>query len=179
VVREALHGSQHDYSRGPLGRAILLLAVPMVLEMAMESVFAVTDIFFVAHLGPAATAAVGLTESLLGAVYALAIGLSIAATPWSRAAWRAGPGGRVARRGAGGTALRRHRRRARAAGVLLAPRLLALMGATPDVLAIGVGYTRVMLGGEASIILLFRGERDLRGAGDPAVAMRTLILANG
>jgi putative MATE family efflux protein len=180
VVREALHGSQHDYSRGPLGRAILLLAVPMVLEMAMESVFAVTDIFFVAHLGPAATAAVGLTESLLGAIYALAIGLSIAATAVvARRVGEQDPAG--ASRAAGQAVLLSAGIAVvlGAAGVLLAPRLLALMGATPDVLAIGVGYTRVMLGGEASIILLFVANAIFRGAGDPAVAMRTLILANG
>ena len=180
VVREALHGSQHDYSRGPLGRAILLLAVPMVLEMAMESVFAVTDIFFVAHLGPAATAAVGLTESLLGAVYALAIGLSIAAT--AVVARRVGEQDPTGAARAAGQAVLLSAVLAvllGAAGVALAPTLLRMMGATPDVLATGLGYTRVMLGGEASIILLFVANAIFRGAGDPAVAMRTLILANG
>ena len=180
VVREALHGSQHDFSRGPLGRAILLLAVPMVLEMAMESVFAVTDIFFVAHLGPAATAAVGLTESLLGAVYALAMGLAIAATALvARRVGEQDPEG--AARAAGQAVLLSAGVAAvlGAFGVVLAPRLLALMGASPEVLAVGTGYTRVMLGGEASIILLFVANAIFRGAGDPAVAMRTLWIANG
>ena len=180
VVREALHGTHHDFSRGPLGRAILLLAVPMVLEMAMESVFAVTDIFFVAHLGPAATAAVGLTESLLGAVYSLAIGLSIAAT--AVVARRVGEQDAEGAAQAAGQAMLLSTVVAvvlGAVGVLLAPRLLALMGATPEVLAVGTSYTRIMLGGDASVILLFVGNAVFRGAGDPAVAMRTLMLANG
>ena len=79
-VREALRGSEQDFTKGPLRRAILLLAVPMVLEMALESVFAVTDVFFVSRLGAAAIATVGLTESLLTIIYALAMGLGIGAT---------------------------------------------------------------------------------------------------
>lgn len=180
LVRESLRGSEHDYSRGPLGRAVLLLAVPMVLEMAMESVFAVTDIFFVAHLGPDATAAVGLTESLLAVVYALAMGLAIGATAVvARRTGEQDPAG--AARGAGQAILLAVGVAAvlGTLGAALAPRLLALMGATPGVLAIGTNYTRVMLGGEASIILLFVGNAIFRGAGDPAVAMRTLWIANG
>lgn len=179
-VREALRGSEQDFSRGPLGRAILLLAVPMVLEMAMESVFAVTDIFFVAHLGPDATAAVGLTESLLAVVYALAMGLAIAATAVvARRVGERDPEG-AARSAAqsvllaGGVAVVLG-----ALGVALAPRLLALMGASPGVLATGTTYARIMLGGEASIILLFVANAIFRGAGDAAVAMRTLWIANG
>src|ERR1700752_2926555 len=79
-IREALRGSHRDYTKGPIGRAILLLAIPMVLEMLMESIFAVVDIFWVSHLGTDAAATVGLTESLLTLIYALAIGLSIGAT---------------------------------------------------------------------------------------------------
>src|SRR6058998_4275844 len=80
TVREALHGSRRDYTEGPVGRAILLLAIPMVLEVVLESVFAVADIFWVSHLGEAAIATVGLTESMMAVVYTLAIGLSIGAT---------------------------------------------------------------------------------------------------
>ena len=80
AIREALRGSHRDYTSGPIGRAILVLAIPMVLEMCMESVFAVVDIFWVSHLGADAAATVGLTESLLTIIYALAIGLSIGAT---------------------------------------------------------------------------------------------------
>ena len=179
-VREALRGSEQDFTRVPLGRAILLLAVPMVLEMVMESVFAVTDIFFVAHLGARAVAAVGLTESLLSAVYALAMGLGIGATAVvarrigerdpegaSHSAAQAVILGFAVAAVLGGL------------GVALAPRLLRLMGADDAVLATGLGYTRVMLGGEASIILLFVANAIFRGAGDAAIAMRTLWLANG
>jgi putative MATE family efflux protein len=179
-VREALRGSEQDYSRGPLGRAILLLAVPMVLEMAMESVFAVTDIFFVAHLGPAATATVGLTESLLAVVYALAMGLAIGAT--AVVARRTGEQDTAGASRAAGQAVLLAAGVAAVLGTLgaiLAPELLALMGADPAVLAVGVNYTRVMLGGEATIILLFVANAVFRGAGDPVVAMRTLWIANG
>jgi hypothetical protein len=179
AVREALRGSDQDYTRGPLGRAVLLLAVPMVLEMALESVFAVTDIFFVSHLGPDATATVALTESLLVLVYALAMGIGVAATALvARRTGEHDPEGAAQAAGqavlvAAGTALVLG-----AAGAALAPQLLALMGADAEVLAVGVDYARVMLGGEASIILLFVGNAIFRGAGDPVVAMRTLWIAN-
>jgi putative MATE family efflux protein len=179
-VREALRGSEHDYSRGPIGRAVLLLAVPMVLEMALESVFAVTDIFFVSHLGPDATATVALTESLLVLVYAFAMGVGIAATALvARRTGEHDPEGAAQAAGqavliATGSALVLG-----AIGAALAPRLLALMGASPSVLRVGTGYARVMLGGEASIILLFVVNAIFRGAGDAVTAMRTLWVANG
>jgi len=80
TVFEALRGSRQDYTEGPIGRAVLLLAVPMVLEMVLESVFAVADVFWVAHLGADAVATVGITESMLALLYAIAIGLSMGAT---------------------------------------------------------------------------------------------------
>jgi putative MATE family efflux protein len=178
-VREALRGSEQDFARAPLRRAILLLAVPMVLEMALESVFAVTDVFFVSRLGAAAVATVGLTESLLTLVYALAMGLGIGAT--------AVVARRVGERDREGAARAAVQAVALAllvsavlgvAGALLAPRLLALMGASPEVLATGTTYARIMLGGEATIVVLFVANAAFRGAGDAAIAMRVLWIAN-
>lgn len=178
---DAIRGSHRfDYTAGPIGRAIMLLAVPMVLEMAMESIFAVVDVFFVGKLGPNAVATVGLTESLLTILYALAMGLGIGATAM------------VARR----TGERDHEGAARAAvqtlalglgiaitlgiaGAIYAPQLLALMGATPEVVATGSGYARVMIGGNATVLLLFLVNAIFRGAGDAHVAMRVLWIANG
>src|SRR5438045_7232638 len=178
-VREALRGSEHDYTQGPIGRAILLLAIPMVLEMAMESVFAVTDVFFVGRLGPDAVAAVGLTESMLTLVYALAMGLGIGTT-----AVVARRVGEKDREGAANAAVQSVFLGIAGAvllgglGVALAPHLLALMGASPAVLQIGSGYTRVMLGGEATIVVPFVVNAVFRGAGDAAIAMPVLGLAN-
>src|SRR5256884_2338949 len=178
-VREGLRGSEHDYTKGPIGRAILLLAIPMVLEMLMESVFAVTDVFFVGRLGPDAVAAVGLTESMLTLVYALAMGLGIGTT--AVVARRIGEKDREGAAnaavqsvflGIGGAVL------LGGLGVAFAPHLLALMGASPAVLQIGSGYTRVMLGGEATIVVLFVVNAVFRGAGDAAIAMRVLWFAN-
>jgi putative MATE family efflux protein len=179
VVRDAVRGSHHDYTSGPIGRAVVLLAIPMILEMGMESIFAVMDVFFVSRLGPDATATVGLTESMLTLVYTAAIGLSI------------GVAAVVARRigekrpdaasetavqgialGLGVAAI------VATLGITLAPRLLAIMGASPGVTAIGSTYTRVMLGGSATVLLLFLINAIFRGAGDAAIAMRVLWLAN-
>ena len=178
-VREALRGSEQDFTQGAIGRSILLLAIPMVLEMAMESVFAVTDVFFVGRLGPDAVATVGLTESMLTLVYALAMGLGVGTT--AVVARRIGEKDREGAAtaavqavllGIAGAAL------LGSLGVAFAPRLLALMGASPEVLRIGSGYTRVMLGGEATIVVLFVVNAVFRGAGDAAIAMRVLWLAN-
>jgi len=180
AVREALRGSHRDYTEGPLRHAVMVLAIPMVLEMLMESIFVVADVFFVARLGSDAVATVGLTESVLALVYAMAMGLSIGVTAM------------VARR----TGEHDHEGAALAAvqglllgcvvavvvgvaGAISAPRLLALMGASPEVIASGTNFMRVMLGGSASILLLFLVNAVFRGAGDAAIAMRTLWLANG
>jgi putative MATE family efflux protein len=179
AVREALRGSRRDYTEGPIGRAILVLAVPMVLEMVMESVFAVCDVFFVSRLGAEAVATVGLTESMLTIIYALAMGLAIGAS--AMVARRIGERDRdgAARAATQGIALGvLVSVSLGVTGVLLAPRLLGVMGASPGVLAIGTTYARVMFGGNATIVLLFLVNSIFRGAGDAAIAMRVLWFAN-
>jgi len=179
AVREALRGSRRNYTEGPIGRAILILAIPMVLEMVMESVFVVCDVFFVSKLGPDAVATVGLTESLLAIVYTIAMGLSIGVTATvarrtgehdaegvSRTAAQAIVLGLIVSLGLG------------ILGAIFAPSLLGLMGASDDVLASGSTFARVMLGGNASILLLFLINGIFRGAGDAQLSMRTLWLAN-
>lgn len=179
LVREALRGSHGDYTKGAVGQAILILAIPMVLEMSMESVFAIVDVFFVSRLGPTAIATVGLTESLLTLIYTIAMGLGIGATAMvarrigehdpegaSRAAMQAIWLGVLLSLALG------------AGGAIFAPDLLALMGAEPAVIAEGSSFTRVMLGGNASVLMLFLLNAIFRGAGDAAIAMRTLWLAN-
>jgi putative MATE family efflux protein len=179
VVRDAVRGIPHDYTSGSLGRGIVLLAIPMVLEMAMESIFAVVDVFWVSRLGADAIATVGLTESMMTLVYTAAMGLSIgvAATVARRigekrpdAAAEAAVQGIVL--GLGVAAL------VAVLGIALAPRLLATMGASPAVIGGGAGFTRTMLGGSATVLLLFLINAIFRGAGDAAIAMRVLWLAN-
>ena len=179
TVREALRGSHHDYTAGPIGRAIILLAIPMVMEMVMESVFAVVDVFWVARLGPDAVATVGLTESMLALVYTAAMGLSIGVM--AMVARRIGEKNPAAAAEAAVQGIALGLMVAAVTGTLgaiFAPRLLAIMGASPEVIAIGSGYTRVMLGGNAVILMLFLINATFRGAGDAAIAMRVLWLAN-
>src|SRR6266513_634580 len=151
----------------------------MVLEMVMESVFAVVDVFWVAHLGPNAVATVGLTESMLTLVYTAAMGLGIGVT--AMVARRIGEKNSA---GAAEAAVQGIALGLIAAliigtlGILLAPRLLGIMGASPAVIALGQNYTRVMLGGNAVILLIFLINAIFRGAGDAAIAMRVLWLAN-
>ena len=179
TLREAVRGSHQDYTQAPIGRAVVLLAVPMVLEMLMESVFMVVDIFFVGRLGAAAVATVGITESLMTVIYAAAIGLSI------------GAAATVARR----TGEKDPQAAATAAvqaiavglvvsaligivGALYAPQLLRVMGASEEVLATGSTFARVMLGASGTVLLLFLINAVFRGAGDAAIAMRVLWFAN-
>ena len=179
ALKEALRGSHRDFTAGPLGTAILILAIPMVLEMVMESVFAVVDVFFVGRLGAEAVATVGLTESMLAVVYTIAVGLAIGAT--AMVARRFGEGDRDGAAHAAAQALTLGLSVSVVigiAGALLAPRLLALMGASPAVIATGSNYTRMMLAGNASIVMLFLVNAIFRGAGDAAIAMRVLWLAN-
>ena len=179
-LKDAIRGTRHDYTRGSIGRAILLLAVPMVLEMVMESVFAIVDVFVVSRLGAEAIATVGLTESMLTIIYAVAIGLTIGAT--------AVVARRIGERDPEGAARAAVQAIAIAilaalpicvTGILLARPLLQLMGASPWVLEHGVNFTRIMLGSAPIILLLFLINAIFRGAGDAAIAMRVLWLANG
>ncbi|MEP6654745.1 MAG: MATE family efflux transporter [Myxococcales bacterium] len=179
LVRESLRGSRPDLTAIPLGRAILLLAVPMVLEMGMESIFAVADIFWVSKLGPDATATVGLTESLMVIVYALAMGLCMGgAAVVARRIGQKDPDGAARATvqmiilGVTLSAL------VAVVGATQAPRLLRLMGAAPETIAVGQSFTTLMLGGCVTVVLLFMMNAAFRGAGDAAISMRTLILAN-
>lgn len=181
LIKESLAASEDtDYTGIGVRRAIVLLSIPMVLEMAMESVFALVDIFFVSKLGKHAIATVGLTESVLTLVYSLAWGLGMGIT--------AVVARRTGEKDANGAS------RAAMQGVLLAIALgiviaipgviyahdiLALMGAEADVLVEGPAYMRIMLGGNVIILLLFGINAIYRGAGDAAMAMRSLMLANG
>lgn len=179
AIREAVRGSHRDYTVGPIGKSIFLLAIPMVLEMLMESVFAVVDIFWVSHLGTDAAATVGLTESLLTLIYALAIGLSIGVTAMvARRIGEHNPEG-AARASVQAIIVAVIIALVIASiGAPLAPRLLALMGGSQWVIQQGSSFTRVMLAGNVTVVMLFMVNAIFRGAGDAAIAMRTLWLAN-
>src|SRR6202162_2232624 len=170
IIREALRGSPQDYTAGPIGRAVVLLAIPMVLEMVLESVFAVVDVFWVSRLGADAVATVGITESMLALIYAVAIGLSMgAAATVARRIGEKNPDGaaRAAVQSIGlGIAVAVP---VGIAGALFAPRLLALMGASPGVIANGSNFTRIMLGANVVILLLFLINAIFRGAGDASI----------
>ncbi len=178
-LREALAGTQQDFTEGSLTRGIALLAVPTVLEMIMESTFGIVDAFWVAKLGADAIAAVGLTESLVVLIFSIALGLSMATT--ATVARRIGE---KDREGASVAAVQAIACGLIAslvtgiAGACFAPQLLAWMHATPAVIHVGSRYTALVLGANASIMLLFLINGVFRGAGDAAIAMRTLWLAN-
>jgi putative MATE family efflux protein len=179
AIRESLRGSRQDYTVGPIGRSIILLAIPMVLEMCMESIFAVVDIKWVSYLGPDAMATVGLTESMLTLIYAIAIGLSIGATATvARRIGEHNPDG-AARAAVQSIALGLIVAIVLAlVGAPLAPKLLLVMGASPSVIADGVWFTRIMLAGNVTVVMLFMINAIFRGAGDAAIAMRVLWFAN-
>lgn len=178
-IREAVRGSHQDYTTGSLNRAILLLAIPMVLEMVLESLFAVVDVFWVGRLGADAIATVGLTESLLSLVFAVGLGLSLSTTAMvARRIGERDPSGAAV---AGVQAIALGLAVSLAIGLpcfFLAPRLLQLMGASPQVVAVGSGYARIALGGSGAILMLFLNNAIFRGAGDAAIAMRLLWVSN-
>lgn len=179
-IRLSLRDDDTDYTVGPVGRALGLLAIPMMLEMSMEAVFAVVDIAFVSKLGTDAIAAVGITEALVTVLYAVAIGLGMgitamvsrrvgakqtdeAASVTGQALWL----GAILSVGIG------------AIGIIFAEDLLRLVGASDSVIATGAGYTAVLIGGAFSILYIFILNAAFRGAGDAAVALRSLWIANG
>src|SRR5262245_1566061 len=179
TLLEAVRGTRIDYTTAPVGRAVVMLAVPMVIEMSMESIFAVADIFWVAHLGADAAATVGLTESMMVLIYTVAMGLSIGAT--ALVARRTGEHDREGASHAAGQSILLGVAAATiiaALGAPNAPRLLRVMGAPESVVESGAGFTRIMLGGNATVLLLFMLNAVFRGAGDAAIAMRVLMLGN-
>ena len=179
-LSEALKDNDEDFTTGPVGRALGLLAIPMMLEMAMESIFAVVDIAFVSRLGTDAVAAVGIAEALITVLYAIAIGLGMGLTAMvSRRIGAKDPHGAAQVTGQAiwvgvflsiGIGI---------FGVMFARDLLVIMGASDGVIEQGTGFTTVLLGGSFSIIYLFLLNAAFRGAGDAAVALRSLWLANG
>ncbi len=180
LFRQALSGAQQDYTVGSIRRAVFLLSIPMILEMCMESLFTVVDIFFVGRIGKEAVATVGLTESVITIVYSVAIGLSMAATAM------------VARRIGEKSPEEAARAAAQSinlaliltvvislAGYFLAPHILEMMGASPRTVSIGAPYTRIMFEGCIVIMLLFLINGIFRGAGNASIAMWSLWIANG
>src|SRR5271163_4966677 len=178
-IREAIRGSHQDFTTGSLNRAILLLAVPMVLEMVLESLFAVVDVFWVGRVGANAVATVGLTESLMLLVFAIGLGLSLSTT--AMVARRIGEKDPEDAAVAGVQAIFLGLAISLAIGlpcVFFAPNLLRLMGATPEIVATGSGYARIALGGSGIVLMLFLNNAIFRGAGDAAIAMRLLWVSN-
>ena len=178
-VLEALRGTRQDFTEGSISRAVLLLATPMVLEMFMESLFAIVDVFWVTRLGAGAVATVGLTESLLALVFSVAMGVSMSTT--AMVARRIGEKDARAASLAAGQAILLGLVLAVFMGVpgyVLAPELLRWMGAPADLVAGGYHYTAIVFGGTVPVMLLFLNNASLRGAGDASAAMKVLWVSN-
>ena len=179
TIKAAISGEEHDYTSGSIRKAIFLLAIPMMLEMGMESVFAVVDIFFVSHLGKHATSTVGLTESVISIVYSLAIGISMAAS--AVVARRVGEKNKD---GASQAAVQSLILSVAITvivsicGVVYAGDILRLMGAEEETVKEGTTFTRVIMGSSVVIMLLFLINGIFRGAGNPMIAMKSLWIAN-
>lgn len=180
LIRSAIRGDEYDYTSGSIRKAIFMLSIPMVLEMAMESLFALVDAFFVAQVSPDAVATVGLTESVITLVYSVAIGISTA--PVAMIARYIGEkneagASRVAKQAmymAIGVSIALG-----VPGVIYADDILRMMGGSDQLIESGVNYTRILFGSNVVIMLLFLLNGIFRGAGDAAYAMRALWLANG
>ncbi len=178
-IRAAILGSRQDFTTGPIGRAVLVLSIPMMLEMVGQSIFGIVDAYFVGRLGEAPLAGVALTESLLYLVFAVALGLAMATTAF------------VARRIGEQDAERASRGAFQALvlgllcslpfaliGIFFAPQLLSLLGAEPETIEAGTGYAQIVLGGSSTVFFLFLINAIFRGAGDATLAMKALWIAN-
>ncbi|MDY0781493.1 MATE family efflux transporter [Tenacibaculum sp. IB213877] len=180
LFKKAVLGKEQDFTTGSIKKAIFMLSIPMILEMLMESIFALVDIIFVSRVSVNAVATVGLTESVLTLVYALAIGLSMAATAVvaRRTGEKDSKGANEAAvqiifLGIGVSIL------ISVVGILFPKEILQLMGGEPNLIEEGFGYTQVLLGGNVTVMLLFLINAIFRGAGNASIAMWTLILSNG
>lgn len=180
LFKDAVSGKEQDFTTGSIRKAVFLLSIPMILEMLMESIFALVDIMYVSRVSVNAVATIGLTESVITLVYAVAIGLSMAAT--AVVARRIGEKDAVGANQAAiqviilGVAIAMI---ISVIGILYPKEILALMGAEPDLIEEGYGYTKILLGGNITIMLLFLINAIFRGAGNASIAMWTLILSNG
>jgi putative MATE family efflux protein len=176
----ALKGEHHDYTTGAIAEAVMLLAIPMILELSLESVFAVVDMFFVSKLGAGAIATVGLTESVVTILYSVGIGLSTGAA--AVVARRVGEKDLEGAAHAGAQAMVLATVVSLVLGILgavFAGDILRIMGAAPDVIAEGTIFARIMLGGSLVIVMLFLINGIFRGAGDAAMAMKSLWISSG
>ncbi|MEC3964746.1 MATE family efflux transporter [Flagellimonas halotolerans] len=176
----AISGKETEFTSGSIRKAIFMLSIPMILEMLMESIFALVDIAYVSKVSVNAVATIGLTESVITLVYALAIGLSMAAT--------AVVARRIGEKDVDGARIAAVQAISLGVvisvvigiiGIFYAKDILALMGAEPDLIAEGYGYTQFLIGGNITVVLLFLINAIFRGAGNASIAMWALVLSNG
>lgn len=179
VIKKSLNGLEQDYTQGSIPLAVVLLAIPMILELSLESIFAVVDIFFVSKLGQNAIATVGLTESVITLIYSVAIGLSTAASAIiARRIGEKNPKDAAHASAQSFIVAITLTLLVSIAGVIFASDILRFMGASQEVIAEGVGFTRIMFGGSVAIVFLFLINGIFRGAGNAAMAMKSLWIAS-